>query len=282
VDSTIKIWNAVNGTLVREWKQSAGIAYMDVSSDGNFIVTGGYDSKVRLWQASNGALLREFSGHKGTVWDVAFNKEGSKIASSGDDAIIRVWDLATGRLYRELKRHKRIVWAVKFSPDGTHLASGSFDYSWKLWRLLDGKVMWDNREHTETVVDLAFSYDGTSIATTSDDKSIRIWDLQHRGLKRMMKVPEHVQAVAFSPNDKRILTGGRDKTMIGEFLQNFFGNFYANPGVSARLWDVETGELLHCFTSHGNDVLDVAYSSSGRFIATASADRSVQVWQVIK
>jgi WD40 repeat protein len=231
---------------------------------------------------ADGALLREFRGHRGTVWDVAFNDAGNKIASSGDDAVIRVWDVATGTLDRELKGHKRIVWSVKFSPDGTHLASGSFDYSWKLWRLPDGAVVWDNNEHAETVVDLAFSHDGRMIATTSDDKSIRLWEVKYRRLKRKMRVPEHVQAVAFSPNDKRLLTGGRDKTMIGELLQNFLGDSYANPGVSARLWDVETGELLHCFTNHSNDVLDVAYSPSGRYVATASADQTVQVWQVLK
>ncbi len=50
-----------------------------------------------------------------------------------------------------------------------------------------------------------------------------------------------MQAVAFSSDDKRLLTGGRDKPMIGEFLQNFFGDSYVNKGVSARLWDVNSG-----------------------------------------
>jgi len=95
-------------------------------------------------------------------------------------------------------------------------------------------------------------------------------------------VAEHVQAVAFSPDNKRLITGGRDKPMIGEFLQGIFGDSRYNPGVSARLWDVETGELLQTFTKHGNDVMDVAYSHDGNWIATASADRTVEVWKINK
>ena len=97
-----------------------------------------------------------------------------------------------------------------------------------------------------------------------------------------MEVAEHVQAVAFSPDDKRLLTGGRDKATIGEFLQNFIGDSKFNKGVSARLWDVETGKLLQTFSSHANDVMDVAYSHDGKTIATASADKTVEVWNIVK
>jgi WD40 repeat protein len=152
----------------------------------------------------------------------------------------------------------------------------------KLWNVADGKLVWDNKEHRATVVDLAFSHDGKLLASASDDKTIKIWNVAERKLIRTMKVAEHVQAVAFSPDDKRLLTGGRDKPLIGEFLQEIFGDSKFNPGVSARLWDVETGALLQTFTKHGNDVQDVAYSNDGRWITTASADRTVEVWKLNK
>jgi len=282
VDSTIKIWKRVSGEMVREIKQPSGIAYLDLSTDGNYIVTGSYDSTVRLWRINDGALLKEFKGHMGTVWTVAFSPDMKKIVSGGDDAMVILWDIETGNLLHKLEGHKRIVWSVKFSPDGTKIASCSFDFSIKMWNVEDGKLVWDNREHKETVVDIAFSHDGKLLASTSDDKTIKIWNVTEHTLIRTMKVPEHVQAVDFSPDDKRLITGGRDKPLIGEFLQEIFGDSKFNPGVSARLWDVQTGDLLQTFTKHGNDVMDAVYSHNGKWIATASADKTVDIWKLYK
>jgi len=282
VDSSIKIWRRTTGEVIKEIKQPAGIAYMDLSADGNYLVTGGYDSTVRLWNINDGALIKEFKGHSGTVWSVAISADGKKIASGGNDAIVNIWDAETGNLLHKLKGHERIVWSVKFSPDGNTVASSSFDFTIKLWNVVDGKLTWDNHDHRETVVDIAFSHDGRLLASTSDDKTIKIWNMTDQRLVRTMKAAEHVQAVEFSPDDKRLMTGGRDKPMIGEFLQEIFGDSKFNPGVSARLWNVETGELLQTFTEHANDVTDVAYSHDGKWIATASADKTVQVWKIIK
>jgi WD40 repeat protein len=280
VDSTIKTWKRESGKIVKEIKHPSGIAYMDLSSDGNYVVTGSYDSIVRLWRITDGSLIKEFKGHSGTVWTVAFSNDGKKIASGGNDGLVNMWDVETGNLLHKLQGHKRIVWSVRFNPDGTKLASSSFDFSLKLWNVDDGKLIWDNKEHKETVVDIAFSHDGKFLASTSDDKTIKLWDVAGEKLTRTMKVAEHVQAVAFSPDDKRLMTGGRDKPMIGEFLQEIFGDSKFNPGVSARLWDVETGKLLQTFTTHTNDVMDVAYSHDGKWIATASADKTVDLWEI--
>ena len=278
VDSTIKIWKILSGEIVKEIKQASGIAYMDLSDDGTYAVTGGYDSTVRLWSISDGALIKEFKGHSGTVWHTAISADNKKIASGGNDGIVNLWDVETGNLLHKLQGHKRIVWSVKFSPDGSQIASASFDFAIKLWNVVDGKLVWDNQEHKETVVDIAFSHDGKMLASTSDDKTIKLWNVAEHKLIRTMKVAEHVQAIAFSADDKRLITGGRDKPMIGEFLQEIFGDSKFNPGVSARLWDIETGTLLQTFSKHGNDVMDVAYSHNGKWIATASADQTVVLW----
>jgi len=280
VDSTIKIWRRASGEIVNEIKQPCGIAYMDLSADGKYVVIGNYDSTVKLWSINDGLLIKEFKGHLGTVWTVALSSDGKKIVSGGNDGVVNIWDVETGNLLHRLQGHKRIVWSVKFSPDGTQVASSSFDFSIKLWDVADGKLAWDNKEHKETVVDIAFSHDGKMLASTSDDKTIKLWDIAESKLIRTMKVAEHVQAVAFSPDDKRLMTGGRDKPMIGEFLQEIFGDSKFNPGVSARLWDVETGTLLQTFTKHANDVMDVAYSHDGKWIATASADKTVELWEL--
>lgn len=279
-DSMIRIFTRLNPTPVRTIHQPCGVSYMDLSPDGQLIGTGGYDSLVRIFKTADGSLLHTYPGHQGTVWTVAFSADGKRVASSGDDAVIKIWDIEKGNEIKSLPGHSRIVWSVKFSPDGNYLASSSYDFTFRIWDLRTGNVTWDNHSHKETVVDLAFSHHGNILVTTSDDKTIKSWDWKNHRLLKTMTVPEHVQAVAFSPDDKWIITGGRDKPLVGEFLQTIFGNSEHNKGVSARLWNIETGALLQTFSSHSNDVQDVAYSHDGKYIATASADHSVEIWKM--
>ena len=65
-------------------------------------------------------------------------------------------------------------------------------------------------------------------------------------------------SVAFSPDGKRIVSGG-DKTV--------------------RLWDADTGQPIGApLSGHDNTVLSVAFSPDGRRIASGSFDNTVRVW----
>jgi WD40 repeat protein len=282
VDSTVIIRNRSSGEVLHTLKQPEGITNLDFSPNGKFVATVSYDSKTRIWEVATGNLIKTFAGHTGTVWTVAFSPDGKTIASAGEDKSILHWNIETGNILHKFTGHTLNIWSVKFSPDGNTLASGGFDATIKLWDITKGKFAGTITGHSEAVVDLAFSHNGKWLATTSDDKTIKIWNMADTALIKTLSVPEHVQAVAFSPDDKRLMTGGRDQAMIGELIQNFTGNSERFKGVSARLWDIEKGTVLQTFNVHKNDVNDVAYSNDGLWIATASADETVELWQIIK
>jgi len=279
VDSTIKIWNNENSELILTIKQPEGITSIDISPDGNFLASASYDSRVRLWKIPGGLLEKEFVGSIGTVWSVSFSPDGKTIASCGEDQAIKLWSVETGQIVQTLKGHTRNVWDLKFSPDGKYLASGSFDKTVRIWNLSNGQPLQTLSNHTEAVVAIAFSPDGKKLVSTSDDKTIKVWDTRDWKLIHSLETPEHNQAATFSPDNKLLLTAGRDKPALGEFLQNFLGDSEYNKGVSMRLWDAENGQLLQTFSKHSNDVNDVAFSRDGKSIASASSDRTIGLWQ---
>jgi WD40 repeat protein len=278
VDSTVKIWNVEHGSLLNTFKQPSGITYLTYSPDGGLIATGAYDGKIRLWRSPDGMLAKTFIGGSATTWCVDFSADGKMVAGAGEDKAIKVWNMETGQLIFTLTGHDKNIWDIKFSPAGDVLASGSFDKTIKIWDLNSGKLLHTLSDHSEAVVSLAFSPDGKWLASTGDDRSVKLWNTSDWKMTRSMTVPEHVQASAFSPDNKLLLTGGRDKPAIGEFLQNLFGNSKYNKGVSMRLWDVATGNLLQTFDEHANDVNDVSWSTDGKYIASGSSDRTIELW----
>ena len=69
-----------------------------------------------------------------------------------------------------------------------------------------------------------------------------------------------VDAVAFSPDGKTLLTGGHDGT--------------------ARFWDVESGRQLGPSLRHTDAVLSVAFHPDGKSVATGTKNGKVQRWHV--
>lgn len=282
VDSTAKIWNKETGKLIHSLEHPIGVTALAFSPNGNLLTTCAYDGKIRIWQLPEGKLVKELSGHEGTVWTLDFSSDGKTVASAGEDKTVKVWDAETGKLLKTLSGHSLNIWDVKFSPDGAKIASGSFDKTIKIWDTKTGKLLNTLAEHSEAVVSLAFSPNGKSLVSTSDDKTIKLWDANSWKLIRTMETPEHSQASDFSPDNRQLLTGGRDKAAVGEFLQNFFGDSEYNKGVTMRLWDVESGKLLQTFSQHANDANDVAFSSDGNWIVSGSSDKTVSLWKLSK
>ncbi|NEP22522.1 caspase family protein, partial [Moorena sp. SIO3I6] len=67
-----------------------------------------------------------------------------------------------------------------------------------------------------------------------------------------------VTNIAFSPDGKQILSGSDDGTV--------------------RLWDTETGQLIHTLEGHTDTVYEIAFSPDGQQILSGSSDNTVRLW----
>jgi uncharacterized protein with WD repeat len=279
-DGEAKIWRRDDGGILQTLKHPGGITSIAFSPDGTYLATSGYDSNVMVWRTADGALTKTLVGHSGAVWTVAYSPDGNSIASSGEDKTIRLWNAATGELLKTLTGHALNVWSVTFSPDGRTLASSGFDTTIKIWDVQTGNLAHTINGHSQAVLEVAFSLDGAKLVSCSDDTTIRIWNTKDWTLLRTLSGSEHVYAVAFSPDGKQIISGGRDRSTFGELLQNFLGETEKNRNVTVRLWNAVDGTLLQSFADHANDVFSVAFSADGKSIVSGGEDKRVFVYRL--
>ncbi|MCA9065451.1 MAG: WD40 repeat domain-containing protein [Planctomycetaceae bacterium] len=123
------------------------------SSDGQFVISGGYDGKLTWWEtaAETPTPVRSFAAH-GTNWirSLEVSPDGTRLASGGNDNIARLWNIADGSLIREFKGHEKHIYSVTFGLDGKSLFSGDLGGSIRQWdiesgaetRTLDAKELW--------------------------------------------------------------------------------------------------------------------------------------------
>jgi WD40 repeat protein len=123
-------------------------------------------------------------------------------------------------------------------------------------------VLGDSRmRHWHNVHDLAYSPDGKSIASVGADRALRVWDAASGEQRFARKLGNWGMAVAWSRNGKWIATGELEVAAL-------------------RLWDARTGEsLIELEQRHKSHVRALAFSPDDRWLASASEDGTVCLWE---
>lgn len=107
---------------------------VQVSADGRFAVTGGWDATVRYWDLATGRCLRLMTGHTHPVLGVDLTADGRFAFSAGMDEAVRVWDVTTGHCVHVLEGHTGLK-RVRVSEDGTRAVSLGGDGRLGVWEI---------------------------------------------------------------------------------------------------------------------------------------------------
>ena len=215
-DKSAIIWNVAKRKQVKRLKGHTSFVYgIAYSPSGKRIATTGRDDTVRLWDVESGEA--DFVAHVdiGAPRNVAFSPDEKWIASPNDDTTVKLWNVATGAEAKKLlDGHPSRVISVAFSPDGRQLAvacgGGNFNYTpegeVKIWDVATQNEL-QTLKHNSRVASVAYRFDGKQIAAACGP-DVLLWDLSTSEVVRKLDCGYSL-TVAFSPDEKQLVTGGR-------------------------------------------------------------------------
>lgn len=302
------LWNAAHTEAATLEGHSGDVYFVAFSPDGKLLASAGKDHRVRIWDVAGQKLVRSLEGHQDEVNLVNF-ATGETVISASDDGTVRLWDVATGDLEFKLEAQDGSVSALAVAPGSGLVASGGKGGTVHLWDPTTGLRSWSS-EAFAIVESLVFSPDGQTLVGGFQDGVIRWWDVATRQLVHQEQVPgETPVTLSYSTDFDQITAVSRTgrlcmyRRVAGKWVSTTTHTLPAKSigshavafsprdnslAIGARdgrisFWRTGRGLELHRDTpGHAERVWSLAWAPSGCTLASASADGSIKLWNVLQ
>lgn len=218
--------------------------------------------------AANAASLKKIHQIENDVevTGISFSPDGIYVAVTRLDNILHVWSTEDYHLIYSFTTESLCGDCIAFSPDSRFLAAvrDGRPYDVIVWDLETGKSPWESMgtlvDEDEIIMGLGFSPDGKLLAEAIGN-GVLFWEADETGYRLVRELVGHsapVTSLAFSPDGSKLLTTSADMT--------------------AKVWDVDTGNWLMTLSGHGNIVFTGLFSPDGAWLVTAGYDRTIRLW----
>jgi len=202
-------------------------------------------SLTQTWQA-------EIGDH---VIAQAWSPDGSQVAAASVAGPIVVFHAGTGKVRQKLPGHGFGTTSLSWHPQGQSLASSGQDGKVRSWHPATGREQFAADGGHAWVERVAWSPDGKLLASSAG-KIVRLWDESGRMHREWADFPSTVVDLQWKPGANELATAA-----YGEL----------------RVLRPDIEKAVRTFTWKGS-ILVLAWSPTGKYIATGDQDSTVHFW----
>ncbi len=264
------IWNTTSGESMFTYDGDGPGTALAFSPDGQTLAVGGGDDKNAFLHLVDVASQQptKIEGHKDAVKAVAFSPDGEAVAClyKNPKEKLRIFDVTTGEQVAELDATILSPDRLSFSPGGTFVAAigrGGV-YLLDTSSPAEGTKSPPKTEPDPVDMKLAKERESKRLAAEAVEKKLvealkgaKLW--QGKELATLSGHTKAVNAVAFSPKSKMLVSGSSDGTV--------------------KVWDLSTGQATKTLKVPEGDVVSVAVSPEGELIAGAAGTKAT-IWKI--
>jgi len=185
-DTTVRIWSAVNGDLIRILRGANGQSWQGAfSPDGKLIAVGAGDNQVRIWNVESGELLHTLHGFAGWIRSLHFSPDGKVLAAGAAAGTLRVFDILTGESIQywqaATKQHYMELTDVQYTIHGLLVFNSADGRQYTFDTRTNQKGLFENGQNPGKYAfgssNSVVSSDGSLLFTVDSDRSVRVWRL---------------------------------------------------------------------------------------------------------
>ena len=254
------LWNILDGSAVAAFGDAVHqsgdtVVSAGMSPDGGYVVTGSRDKTASVWMADGRRVARPLTStvsppagckgmHTDVVRAVAIDHDGDQpiVVTGGWDHVVNVWALRDGAFgVVDCFELPDRVFAVTLSPDRRLVIAGGAGTGETGSRLL--------------------------VRDIRDRKTLYKLELPDAGTVRT------AWSIAYHAGTSRVVAGFEDGSL---YMWNLHTNTKGNPADKEGV----TVYPEHVMLGHSTSIAQVAFNPSGTYVASASLDKSVRVWNV--
>ena len=249
-----------------------GARALETRKNHNFIYSGGSDGKIIQWRFTGEAWVAQEivpdrihdnnPNNDYLVYSMDISPDEKYLAAGGlysmnrNENYVELYDLGNLKAApKKIMGYKSDIGDIHFTPDGKGFYAR--DNSGQTIRYSDLSTAREVIAVKGKISALELSPDGTKLAGAGVDGSLFVWEVGQNYAETIIRIPNaSLTAVCFAPDSKTLVVGT----------------------TSGQVFLMQNGRTIRTLSGHTAMITNIRFNNKGSFMATASRDWSVRLW----